>query len=434
MELLEDAAAVLDGNWLGRSTKPAPHLYPHQWSWDSAFIAMGNASTRWDRAATELRSLFEAQWSNGMVPHIVFEADTAGYTPSAADWGSRSVAVAPNHVETSGICQPAVHATATRRVAELAPDEEIRRAFLDELYQPLRAWHDYLHRDRIVDDGLIEIWHPWESGMDNSPAWDSPMAGLTPAPADIPQYRRVDTEHAPAADRPTDDDYDRYMYLVERLRRSDYAPDDPRTVEFRVHDVLFNSVVVAADRDLAWIAEELGRPLDAAALTERSERLGVAIQAELWSEEHGAYLSRDARTGQHLTAVIAGGLVALLCDPPTERRAALVEMIEQRFGVATGPGLVVPTVPVDDARFDQSRYWRGPAWVNIMWLIAYGLDRNDEPEVAGRIRAGILGLVASGGFAEYFNPLDGSGHGSTSFSWTAALATEILTSGAHVAS
>jgi glucosylglycerate hydrolase len=33
------AAAVLHDDDAGTWTKASPHLYPHQWSWDSAFIA-----------------------------------------------------------------------------------------------------------------------------------------------------------------------------------------------------------------------------------------------------------------------------------------------------------------------------------------------------------------------------------------------------------
>ncbi len=71
-DLAERAAAVLRGNDLGGWTKAAPRLYPHQWSWDSAFIAIGWAHLDVHRAAEELRTLFEAQWATGMVPHIVF--------------------------------------------------------------------------------------------------------------------------------------------------------------------------------------------------------------------------------------------------------------------------------------------------------------------------------------------------------------------------
>ncbi|MGC2003637.1 MGH1-like glycoside hydrolase domain-containing protein [Trebonia sp.] len=70
--LRDQAAAVLRGNDAGGWTKASPLLYPHQWSWDSAFIAIGWAHLDVRRAMTELEQLFAAQWSTGMVPHIVF--------------------------------------------------------------------------------------------------------------------------------------------------------------------------------------------------------------------------------------------------------------------------------------------------------------------------------------------------------------------------
>jgi len=38
--LFQAAKDVLAANDLGTSTKPAPDLYPHQWNWDSCFIAI----------------------------------------------------------------------------------------------------------------------------------------------------------------------------------------------------------------------------------------------------------------------------------------------------------------------------------------------------------------------------------------------------------
>src|SRR6185437_4937178 len=61
-ELHDEALAVLDRNNVGGWTKPAPRLYPHQWSWDTAFIAIGLARSDPDRAIGELEHLFSAQW------------------------------------------------------------------------------------------------------------------------------------------------------------------------------------------------------------------------------------------------------------------------------------------------------------------------------------------------------------------------------------
>jgi hypothetical protein len=38
---LKKARAVLEKNWMGDYTRPSSLLYPHQWSWDSGFIAIG---------------------------------------------------------------------------------------------------------------------------------------------------------------------------------------------------------------------------------------------------------------------------------------------------------------------------------------------------------------------------------------------------------
>src|SRR6476660_9967068 len=76
-DLIAQAKQVLEQNRVGRFTKPAPNLYPHQWSWDSAFIAMGYVHYDQARAEEELRALFAAQWINGLVPHIVFNPAAA---------------------------------------------------------------------------------------------------------------------------------------------------------------------------------------------------------------------------------------------------------------------------------------------------------------------------------------------------------------------
>ena len=98
------AADVLRRNDRGTSTVAAPGLYPHQWSWDSAFIAIGLSRLDVPRAAAELRSLLAAQWSTGMVPHIVFSADATDYFPGPDRWGTDEAPAKPAGVRTSGIC------------------------------------------------------------------------------------------------------------------------------------------------------------------------------------------------------------------------------------------------------------------------------------------------------------------------------------------
>src|SRR6266498_5048583 len=87
-ELVRRARAVLDANWRGHSTVPSGSLYPHQWSWDAAFIAIGRSWVEQQRAQQELESMFQAQWASGMLPHIKFDpaVPDESYFPGPGFW------------------------------------------------------------------------------------------------------------------------------------------------------------------------------------------------------------------------------------------------------------------------------------------------------------------------------------------------------------
>jgi glycogen debranching enzyme len=67
------------------------------------------------------------------------------------------------------------------------------------------------------------------------------------------------------------------------------------------------------------------------------------------------------------------------------------------------------------------RYWRGPVWVLVNWMVVDGLAHAGLDGLARRLREATLALVTREGFCEYFDPRDGTGIGGQGFSWTAAL-------------
>jgi hypothetical protein len=86
------AAYVIRSNDRGTMTTAAPMLYPHMWSWDAAFIAIGLSRVSLPRAIVEMDTLLTAQWRNGMIPHIVFSPVADSYFPGAARWQSSALA------------------------------------------------------------------------------------------------------------------------------------------------------------------------------------------------------------------------------------------------------------------------------------------------------------------------------------------------------
>ena len=419
------ALAVLDENSLGHATAPSRRLYPHQWSWDSACVAIGYARSDQMRAERELRSLFAGQWRNGLLPHIVF-TEGARYFPGPEFWQTERSADAPASPRTSGIVQPAVHGTAVWEVYRKAADRERAAAFARELLPKLIAWHEYLYRERTRDGvALVEVWHPWETGMDNSPLWDDALSRIELTPGGVPAYTRVDVEVAVREERPSDSDYDRYAYLVGLFRELAYDAERIRdATPFAVRPVLFNALLVQSNRDLAELARSVGA--DPGPLDDWADRTAAELEG-LWDEQTGIYRDFDVLVGKTLSSWCASGLAPLYAGIPGPERAARMLATTFASGLEVGAGgWAATSLPPDDPRFHPRLYWRGPVWPILNWVLHRGLARYGFLELAERIRKTVVELARDGGFWEHYDPLTGKGHGGDSFSWTAALVLDLV--------
>jgi Trehalase len=427
--LVRQAKAVLDYNWTGEYTQPGPRLYPHQWSWDSALIAIAYSRYDQQRATRELRHLFEAQWENGLLPQLVFNTRFTNYFPGPNFWHAKESPYAPEHRETSGVVQPPVHATAALCVYQRAGDEARAKEFLEYAFPKLEAWHEYLYRERDPGgEGLVYIRHPWESGMDNSPMWDQVMQRLHLRAEQIPRYRRADIHTVSASDRPTNTAYDRFAYLVKFF--ADHGYDEAKIREdcpFLVQDVLFNSLLSRASGDLAEIARIIGK--DPTPHEKLADKTKSAVDERLWDEFRGTYLDYDLVEGSPMRVYFGPNLVGpLYAGIPDQARAKrVVDTLENEgFGLSDENVTPVPTYDLHGYEFSQERYWRGPVWINIDWFLMHGLEAYGYGEHAERLRQTIIGVCRDEGFYEYFDPTSGEGLGSILFSWSAALLLDVL--------
>jgi hypothetical protein len=418
------AVEVLRDNWMGTATLPSREQYPHQWSWDSAFISVGWAHIDPGRAQQELVSLFRGQWSSGRVPQIVFNtnADAQAYFPGPDFWQSDTIDEAPV-APTSGIVQPPVHARAVLRACSAEPESASGQEFLRRMYPRLVAWHAYLRQCRELDGtGLASIVHPWESGLDNSPSWDHVLAEHEYRPDET--FVRRDLTHVSTANRPTDADYRAYVALAREYRDAGYSDQALPDHRFVVEDPLFNAVFLDAELCCAAIASLLAA--DPAKHLNRAFQLHESMMRYLWDPGVRRFRSRDARTGVQSGVDTIGSLMPLL-DPwlPTDVLAD-VEKLAWSDDFIGGCEYPVPSTSLTAVGFDRERYWRGPTWINTNWLLWTAAGEAHLLDLAGRIAESSLGLVSRSGFREYFDPLSGSGLGAEQFSWTAALTLDFL--------
>jgi hypothetical protein len=296
------------------------------------------------------------------------------------------------------------------------------------VYPKLLAWHRWLHRARYPENtGLLAIVHPWESGTDNAARWVQPMAQVTPT--HVPAYGRKDFVHVREDERPIRAEYQRYMYLIDLFRQWRYDPDAMlERAPFLAQDTLFNALCYRAHRDLRALAEELGEPTDE--LDEWTSALRYAFNHTLWSEKHGLYFAYDLRAKRPLDENGCATFIPLFAGLANERQAKrLVEehlLNPEEYGPDSESRYLVPTQAKNNFFYEPKRYWRGPVWIVINWMVMEGLRRYGYDDLAGTVRAHSLDLMARSGFMEYYDPRDGKGCGADGFSWSAALALEML--------
>lgn len=414
--LINDAIEILRLNDRGTYTVPTPGLYPFQWNWDSALSALGFSHFDEKRAWTEIETLFANQWDDGMVPHIIFHEEDKGYFPGPEVWDTK------RPVPTSGITQPPVAAFSAKRIFDRAVDRALAEDRVGALLPKMHAWHEWFFRCRDPQEtGLVAIIHPWESGRDNSVDWDAPFAHV---PTDgVMPFQRRDTQHTDPSHRPTDEQYKRYIWLLQLFRSLEWDNNKLHDASpFRIVDPGFNAILLRSCADLADLAEALGEREMAKVARARVDA-GVAALDALWSDEYGQFLCYDRVIDAPIRSPSIGGLLAAFAPISTHRAEAIARRIED---LATRSTFLVPSHDPATAEFDSLRYWRGPIWLVVNTMIANGLDRAGQTDVANRIRTDSVKLIRQSGFAEYYDPITAEPCGGGQFTWTAAMIIETL--------
>jgi glycogen debranching enzyme len=450
LELLNEAKAILQRNTMTVTVNgkvyeriiPSRDFYVHQWLWDSAGIAMGQVHVDEEAAFDELLSLIAGQWNNGLIPHIIYNPGETRYYPPADQW--QTARFTRNGIKTSGITDPPLLAIAIAYLCEHATNEQRKLDFLSTLLPAIMNYHDYLKHYRDPEDcGLLTIVHPWESGTDDSPRWDSVLnrIDLNTIPTSLKAHvdlNRKDIRCQNLEERPTKADYYRYIYLIELFKdlEWDYTKILHET-PFAVKDILFNSVWARANEALAELLHTYGNQEDANIYQQWAEQTQKAL-TNTWSDENKQYCDIDVTQGRHEAIVAPTNAIfmPLYAGAVTETQ---LDMLLQRLSNTDEfyTEYPVPSTAIHSIYFDKERYWRGPTWPITNMFITEGLKRyinrhQNIDQLTTFLMQRTVQMIRENGFWEYFEPLaDGTenhakGMGFSSFSWTAAILIKLL--------
>jgi glycogen debranching enzyme len=211
-----------------------------------------------------------------------------------------------------------------------------------------------------------------------------------------------------------------YLWLVERSRRLRY---DSRAIMDRydehVEDVLVNVFYALSLHALARLTGD-------EAYRKRAGRTETALTELCWDEERGLFWDL-AGPGHEPLKVSTWSSLAPLALPSLNQDIArrLIEehlLHPRRYRARYG----IPSVSLEEPSFRAGwhhfRCWRGPSWINTVWLLVPALYRFGYYDDADRILLSSVELVERHGFREYYNPLNGEGLAARRFGWSTLLA------------
>jgi Trehalase len=429
---LDHLAKILKNNHRGDYTVPAEG-YSHQWLWDSCFTAIGLRHLNVEDAKTEILSLLRGQWSNGMLPHMIF-ADGDEHRRDRNMWRSWLNAFAPDHIATSGITQPPMLAEAIVRIGEKMSKPE-KHTWYQTVFPALIAYHQWLYNERDPhNEGLVLQIHPWETGLDNTPPWMSELAEhefsiwirlATKKPVQIiANLFRRDRRFIMPGQRLSIFEGLALFSVQHRLRRKNYSIDKIlKHSIFAIEDLSYNCIFMRANQHLINIAKSISKDLPED-LVGRIKKTEDSLEL-LWDAYAGKYYSRNFITHKLIKVDSIATLLPLYSGAISKERAKqLVEVLKNDKQFASN--FPIASVPINSEWFKPHGYWQGPAWLNTNWLIIDGLNRYGYHQEAEKIAKKSVEMVEASGAYEYFSPLDGSPAGARDFSWTAALVIDLL--------
>jgi len=152
---------------------------------------------------------------------------------------------------------------------------------------------------------------------------------------------------------------------------------------------------------------------------------------KLYNKALGAYVHYDLRNDRQLQYICSSSFAPLYSPAPNKDIAeSLVRTMLEKFGGEDR--YLCASFDPGHEKFNPKKYWRGPVWINMNWIIHHGLKKQGFEALASQVKEDSLELITQHGFFEYFDARKAnpdaahSGYGGNNFSWSAALLIDFL--------
>ncbi len=378
--------------------------YPSLFAWDSGFHAVAMSVLDTSRARRELETLMRQVSVDGHLPHEVLLPNRCQHR-----WlrglETRLVKWEFDGRGASFMVDPPIYHYAVEMVYRRCGDN----AWLKRIWSSLRRCLDYLLRSRnLRGDGLVAVFHPWETGTDLSPQFFAAM-GLRDRGLTAPLRAEV---------------YPTLLYAFNRALR--WKPRRLATADrFFCEDLTMNSITARACRSMAFLAGELGRRSEEGEYRRRAREIMDALDALCWDERQGCYFPRfgfrHPRMARRRTAASLLPLFTGLCPPDRARRMIESHLLDESAFWTPYPVPFNPECELIGAGPWVDRHlWSGHCvWVNFSWMLSISLAEYGYVEEARELTRRVVRMVLREGFYEFYDSRSGEGKRIRDFCWPA---------------
>lgn len=376
------------------------------WAWDSWKQAVATVYFNEELAKNNIRALFDYQiqaddkirpQDKGAIIDAIFYNADEERDGDGGNWNERN-------------SKPALATWAVWEVYKVSGDKE----FLKEMYPKLKAYHEWWYTNRDHNKNGVAEYGGMVHRFNNSPeeiilaaAWESGMDNAV----------RFDVEG-----------YGKDDIGVKVFENKD---KNSKLVGYSINQesVDLNSFLYAEKIDLAQMAEILGEKEESENFYKSAAQLKEYINDKMFDEVTGYYYDLQFdEAGNTKLLVNRGkgteGYIPLWANAADKEKAdKVVKNILDENVMNTY--LPFPTAAKDNPKYNPTKYWRGPVWLDQAYFGVIGLDnygyKKEAQELTVKLFERSEGLLEGGAIRENYSPETGEGLHCSNFSWSASV-------------
>lgn len=184
-----------------------------------------------------------------------------------------------------------------------------------------------------------------------------------------------------------------------------------------------NSYVVNQMRCTAELGRRLGLQEKAKKWDTKADEMAALMVALLYDPQQNLFFDADAYTGERQNQVTASAFFPLWCGVPLEDEKVKGMINDWLLNLDKFFGkFPFPSVAYDQPGYQPHKWWRGPVWLSVAWILLEVLKKYGFTEARREAMKRLYDMMLKDGLLhELFNSQTGEGMGNAQQGWTAAI-------------